>query len=60
MVYGIHTGDRRGGCILPNSRAIVMHQDGQCRLAWGIKGWLIRAQNLKVIEYLVKANQIGW
>ena len=44
MAYGIHTGGRRGGPILLNSRAIVLHQGGQCRWARGMKRWLIRAQ----------------
>jgi len=44
MMYGIHTGGRRGGRILPNSRALVLHQGGQRRLARGMQGWLIRAQ----------------
>ena len=33
MVYGIQTGGRREGRILTNSRAIALHQDGQCRWA---------------------------
>ena len=31
MVYGMHMGGLRGGRILPNSRAIVLHKDRQCR-----------------------------
>jgi len=30
--------------ILPNSRAIVLHQGGQCRWAQHMKGWLIRSK----------------
>ena len=37
MVYGIQTRGRRGGRILPNSRAIVLHQGGQCRWGGAIK-----------------------
>jgi len=33
MVYSIQTGGRRGSRILSNNRAIVLHQDGQCRWA---------------------------
>jgi len=44
MVYSIQTGGRWGSRILPNNRAIVLHQGGQCRWAGGVKGWLIRAQ----------------
>jgi len=46
MVYGIQTACREGGRILPNSRAIVLHQGGQCRWAREMIGWLIRAQKL--------------
>ena len=32
------------GVLIPfNHRAIVLHPDGQCRWAGGMKGWLIRA-----------------
>jgi len=44
MVYGIHTRGRRGGRILPNSRAVILHQGRQCRWARKMTGWLIRAQ----------------
>jgi len=44
MVYSIQTGVRKGSRILPNNRAIVLHQGGQCRWAGGMKGWLIRPQ----------------
>jgi len=44
MVYGIKTGGRTEGRILPNSRATVLHEGGQCRWARGRRGWLIRAQ----------------
>jgi len=43
MVYGIHKGVRVGGCILPNRRAIVLQQCGQCRRAGRKKGRLSRA-----------------
>jgi len=33
-----------GGRILPISRAMVLHQGGQCRRARGMQGWLISAQ----------------
>jgi len=46
IVYGIHTGVRRGGRMLPNSRSIVLQQGGQCRWSRGMQGWLIRAQKL--------------
>jgi len=36
-------GVGRGG-ILPNSRAMVLYQGGQCRWSRGMKGWLIRAE----------------
>ena len=36
MVYGKYTGGRRGGRIMPNSRAIVLQQGGQCRWARGM------------------------
>jgi len=44
MVHSIRTRVRRGSRLLPNNRAIVLHQGGQCRWAGGMKGWLIRAQ----------------
>jgi len=44
MAYSIQTGDWKGSRTLPNSRAIVLHQGGQCWWAGGMKGWLIRAQ----------------
>jgi len=44
MVYSIQTGGRKGSLILCNNHAIVLHQGGPCRWAWGMKGWLIRAQ----------------
>jgi len=53
MVYGMKTGGRRGGRILPGSRAIVLHQGGQCRWAGGIKGWLIRAHE-------PRSKRISW
>jgi len=45
-VYGIcmHKGGRVGGRILPDNRAIVLQQCGQCRWAGGIKRRSIRAQ----------------
>jgi len=42
MVYSIQTGSRKGSRVLPNNRAIVLHQGGQCRWAQGMKAWLIR------------------
>jgi len=42
--------------MLPNSRALVMQQCGQCTQAGRKKGRLIRAQTTKVTEYLVNAN----
>jgi len=36
--------NRRGGCLLPNTRVIVLHQGEQRRSSRGMKGWLIRAQ----------------
>jgi len=42
MTYKERVGG--GGRILPNIRAIVLHQGVQCRWAQGMKGWLIRAQ----------------
>jgi len=46
ILYGVwHTkGRSRGGRILPNSRAIVLQQCGQCRRAGRKKGRLTRAQ----------------
>jgi len=35
---------RRGSRILSSTRAIVLHQGGQCRWAGGMKRWLIHAQ----------------
>ena len=46
-VYGIHRGGWVGGRILPNSRAIVLQQCGQCRRAGRMKGRLIRAQTTR-------------
>jgi len=42
MAYTREVGG--GGRILPNSRAVVLHQGGQCRRARGMKAWLNRAQ----------------
>jgi len=42
---------------MPNSRAIVLQQCGQCRRAGSVKGRLIRAQRLEVGEHLVKAKR---
>jgi len=47
MVHSIHTRVRRGSRILPNNRAIVLRQGGQCRRVGGRNGWLIRAQQLR-------------
>ena len=60
ILYGVwHTKVRsRWGRIMPNSRAIVLQQCGQCRRAGSVKGRLIRAQRLEVEEHLVKANPI--
>jgi len=44
MVHSIQTRVRRGGRILPNNRALVLHQGGQCRWAGGMNRWWIRAQ----------------
>jgi len=44
MVYSIHKGGQGGGRILPNSRAVVLQQCGQCRWAGGVNGWLICVQ----------------
>jgi len=44
LVYSMQTGFRRISRILPNNRAIVLHQGGQCRCSGGMKGWMIRAQ----------------
>ena len=38
MVYGITQAGSGGGRILPNSRAIVLHQCGQCRRAGRMRG----------------------
>jgi len=46
IVYGRHTGGWRGRRILPNGRAIVLHQSGQCRWEGARKGWFARAQKL--------------
>ena len=35
MVYSLQTKFRRGSRILPNDRAIVLHQGWQCRWAGG-------------------------
>jgi len=49
ILYGVwHTkGRSRGGRILPNSRAIVLQQCGQCRRAGRKKGRLTRAQTTR-------------
>jgi len=46
ILYGVkHTaGGSRGGRILPNSRAIVLRQCGQCRWAGRMKERLVRAR----------------
>ena len=44
MVHGIHKGVRVGGRILPNSRAMLLQQCGQCSRAGKRKCRLIRAQ----------------
>jgi len=44
MVYGMQRGGRRGARILPNSRAIVLQQCGQCRWTAGTYGCLMHAQ----------------
>jgi len=53
MVYGIHKRGRVGARILPNSRAMVLRQCGQCRRAGRMKGRLIRAQTTssKIISW---------
>jgi len=53
MVYEIQTGGRREGRILPNRRAIVLHQGGQYRWVRGMKRWLIRAQK-------PRSERISW
>jgi len=54
MVYGIRTGGRKEGRILPNSHGMVLHQGGQCRWARGMKGVNpIVHKILEVKEYLV-------
>jgi len=58
MVCGMHNEGQVGGRILPNSRAIVLQQCGQCRRAGRLKGRLIRAQTAKVKPYLVKAKVV--
>jgi len=45
VVYGIHKRGWVSGCILPNSRAIVLQQCGQCRRAGRMKGRFIRAHD---------------
>jgi len=37
MVHGIQTGSRREGRTMSNSRAMVLHQGGQCRWERGMK-----------------------
>jgi len=44
MVYSLQTRVRRGSRLLPNNRAIVLHQGWQCRWARGMEGRLISAQ----------------
>jgi len=44
MVYSVQAGGRKGSRILPNSRAIVLHQGANAGGPGGMKGWLIRAQ----------------
>jgi len=57
IVYNsMQTEGRKASRILSNNRAILLHQGGQCRWAGGMKGWLIRAQQFRINEYLVKAN----
>jgi len=38
LVMAISCKGQRGARMLPNSRAMVLHQGGQCRLSQGIKG----------------------
>jgi len=44
MVYSIQMGVRTESRILPNNRAMVLHQGGKCKWAGGMKGWLMRTQ----------------
>jgi len=46
-VYSTQIGVWMGSRILPNHRAIVLHQGGKCRWAGRMKGWLIRAQQFE-------------
>ena len=46
MVCGIQKGGRGGGRILPNGRAILLQQCGQCRRAGRMKERLIRVQTI--------------
>ena len=53
-------GGRRGGHILPNSRAIILQQCGQCRRAGRMEGRLIHAQTTKskpIILY--RSSKVG-
>ena len=58
ILYGVWNS--KGGSMrrgeLPNSRAVVLQQCGQCRWAGEIKRWLIRAQQPRSKRYIVKAK----
>ena len=59
LVSSIQTGGRWGSRILPNNRAIVLYQGGQCRWAGGrvtLKSQPVH-NSLEVKEYRVKANE---
>jgi len=56
MVYSRQTGDRWESRILPNNRAIVLHQGGQCRWAGGVKEWSIRTQQPRSKQLSCKAQ----
>jgi len=59
MVHSIQTGVRRGSRILPNNRAIVLHQAGQCRRVGGVKGWLICPQQPRSKTISCKGQALG-
>jgi len=44
---------------LPNNRAIVLHQGGQCRWAGGIQEWLIRVEQPRSKHISCKGQEVG-
>jgi len=51
-------GGRKGSRILSNSRAVVLHQGGQCRRAGRMKGQLICAQQPRMKRISCKGQAV--